>query len=357
MKTYIRNNLWQLLTVTAMVAALCFGVMPHDTLYAMPLMALSTTAFPLNAELTAIAIAFQNPDAALIADKVLPRVPVPKKFTYSVYSAAQGYTVPDTKVGRKSEPNMVDFGGTLVTAECEDYGLDDLVPNDEIKAWEDMPKPATGGPVNPLQLSTMMMTGLVQLDREIRVAGKVFNAASYSAGNQATLAGASQWSDRVNSDPLNAITTAMDVPLVRPNRLVIGQLAWTQLRMHPKIVQAIGKSAQTAGYASLQAVADLLELNEIIVGRAHYNTAKKGQAPAYTRAWGKHAALLHIDSLAAQLQQPTFGWTGQWGTRIAGEIAEPKSGLRGGTRVRSGESVQEVIVSTDAGYYFQNAVA
>ncbi|MDH2918490.1 MAG: phage capsid protein [Sideroxydans sp.] len=317
---------------------------------------MSTTAFPLNPALTAIAIAFNNPDAQLIADRVLPRVPTAKKFSYTKYDAAQGYTVPDTKVGRKSEPNMVDFGGVSLTDECVDYGLDDLLPNDEVAAFDAMPKPATGGPVSPSALSTMMLTGLLQLDREVRVANTVFNAASFSAGNQATLAGGTQWSDRVNSDPLNSITNAMDVPLVRPNRMVIGQLAWTQLRQHPKIVQAVGKSAQTAGYASLESIAELLELQEIIVGRSVYNTAKKGQAPVYARAWGKHCALLHIDSLAAQLGQPTFGWTAQFGSRIAGDIAEPKAGLRGGVRIRSGESVKEIVVSSEAGYFFQNCV-
>ncbi len=318
---------------------------------------MASTAFPVNPELTAIAIAFQNPESALVADKVLPRVPTAKKFKYTRYSVEQGYTVPDTRVGRKSEPNMVDFGGVDVTDECQDYGLDDLVPNDEIAAFDSMPKPVSGGPVSPQALSTMMLTGLVQLDREVRVAASVFNAANYAGANQATLAGVGQWSDRVGSDPLNAITGAMDVPLVRPNKMVIGQLAWTQLRQHPKIVQAIGRSAQTAGYASLQQVAELLELQEIIVGRSMYNTAKKGQAAVYARAWGKHCALLHIDSLAAQLGQPTFGWTAQWGTKIAGVIPEPKAGLRGGERVRSGESVKEIIVSTDAGYFFQNCVA
>lgn len=359
MKNYIRSNFWSLFAAILFVSALQFGILPHDAaaMGGMALIGLTTTAFPVNPELTAIAIAFNNPDAALIADKVLPRVPTAKKFKYTKYTVEQGYTVPDTKVGRKSEPNMVDFGGTDVTDECQDYGLDDLIPNDEIAAFDSMPKPASGGPVSPQALSTMMLTGLVQLDREIRVAGTVFNAANYAAANQATLAGASQWSDRVNSDPLNAITTAMDIPLVRPNKMTIGQLAWTQLRMHPKVVQAIGKSAQTAGYASIQQVADLLELQEIIVGRAFYNTAKKGQAPSFARAWGKHCALLHIDSLAAQLGQPTFGWTAQWGSKVAGAIAEPKAGLRGGERIRAGESVKEVIVSTDAGYYFQNCVA
>lgn len=357
MKIYLIKNRFNLALALVMVLAVCFGMItPDHSAMAAVLIGMSTTAFPVNPELTAIAIAYQNPDAALIADKVLPRVPTPKKFKYTKYTTEQGYTVPDTKVGRKSEPNMVDFGGTDVTDECQDYGLDDLVPNDEVAAYEAMPKPASGGPVSPQALSTMMLTGLVQLDREIRVAGTVFATGSYAAGNQATLSGTGQWSDRTNSDPLNAITTAMDIPLVRPNKMVIGQLAWTQLRMHPKLVQAIGRSAQTAGYASLQQIAELLELQEIIVGRAFYNTAKKGQTPTYTRAWGKHCALLHIDSLAAQLSQPTFGWTAQFGTKIAGTIPEPKAGLRGGERVRSGESVKEIVVSTDAGYFFQNCV-
>lgn len=355
-RNYFKTNATQLLML--LVLSICYftGLVSHDAL-AMGGMLLTTTAFPVNPQLTAVALAYQNPAAALIADQVMPRVPTAKKFSYTVYTASQGYTVPDTKVGRKSEPNMVDFGGTLVTAECQDYGLDDLVPNDEIQAYNDMPKPSTGGPVDPLSLSTMMLTGLVQLDREIRVAGMVFNAANYSGSNQTTLSGTGQWSDFTNANPLNAITTAMDIPLVRPNRLVLGQAVWTQLRQHPKIVQAIGQSAQTAGYASRQQVADLLELDEIIVGQAFYNTAKKGQTPSYSRAWGKHAALIHVDQMAAQMGQPTFGWTGNWGGRIAGDIPEPKAGLRGGVRVRSGESVVEVIASTDAGYFFQNAIA
>lgn len=357
MKTYLRANWMQLTLAVVVCAAISLGWVPHESLAAVPLMALSTGAFPVNPELTAIAVAYKNPAEALIADSVLPRVPVPKKFTYSVFSPAQSYTVPDTKIGRKSEPNMVDFGGTLVTAECLDYGLDDLVPNDEVAAWESMPKPAAGGPPSPQAISSMMLSHLVQLDREIRVAGVVFNTSNYSGTNQATLSGTSQWSDFVNSNPLLAITLALDIPLVRPNTLVIGQQAWTQLRQHPKIVQAIGRSAQTAGFASRQQVGDLLEIPNILVGQAFYNTAKKGQTATYSRAWGKHCSLLNIDSLAAQIGQPTYGWTGQWGTRIAGTIQEPKKGLRGGETVRVGESVQEVVVCTDAGYWFQNAVA
>ena len=53
----------------------------------------------------------------------------------------------------------------------------------------------------------------------------------------------------------------------------------------------------------------------------------------------------------------TFGFTAQWGTRIAGAVPDNRIGLRGGQRVRVGESVKELIIAPDLGYFIQNAVA
>ncbi|WP_334158707.1 hypothetical protein [Oryzomicrobium sp.] len=348
---------WALFVVVAALVAHHFGLVGHGAGGEMLVgIGLSTTAFPVSPSLSAVAIGYRNPDIVLIADEALPRVPTAKKFSYTKYGAAQGFTVPDTKVGRRSEPNMVDFGGTLINDEVEDHGLDDLVPNDDIKAWEDMAKPASGGPIDPRALSTMMLTSLVQLDREVRVANTVFNAANYVAANQQTLGGTSQWSDYANSNPLYALLTALDSTLVRPNQMNIGQAAWTTLRQHPKIVQAVFKTQQGAGVVTRQALAELLELEKINVGQAWVNTARKGQAPNYQRAWGKHCSLTFTSLQAAQLGQPCYGFTAQWGTRIAGALPEPKVGLRGGERVRSGESVKEVISAPDAGYFFQNVI-
>jgi hypothetical protein len=339
----------------AVVLTLCAlgGILPTEA--ALPFaFAMATVAFPVNPELTAIAIGYKNSEQDLIADEVLPRVPTAKKFVYTKYDAAQGYTVPETLVGRKSEPDMVDFGGTLINDECVDFGLDDLVPNDETEAWEKMPKPNTLP--SPMAVSTMLLTHLVQLRREIRVAATVFAAATYPAANKVTLSGTSQWS-HTSSDPVDAILGALDTPLIRPNTLVLGRATWTKLRQHAKIVQAIIGQNVSGGKASRQAVADLFELDRVLIGGAFYNTAKKGATPTYARAWGKHAALLNISPTAAQLGQPTFGFTAQFGTKIAGNMSEPRTGLRGGERIRSGESVKEVISASDVGYFFENAVA
>jgi hypothetical protein len=53
----------------------------------------------------------------------------------------------------------------------------------------------------------------------------------------------------------------------------------------------------------------------------------------------------------------SFGYTAQFGPVLAGTILDPDMGMRGGERVRSGESVKELITANDLGYFVQNAIA
>ena len=313
--------------------------------------------FPIQSELTAITLAYQN--RRLIADEVLPRTPVPsREFKWLQMGRDQMFTVPETLVGRKGQPNEVEFGGTETPGFVRDFGLDDVVPNEDLES-------APAG-FDPLGTAVTGISELVALDREKRVADLIFNQNSYPAANRATLSGTSQWSDYSNSDPYTAIQTALDGMLMRPNIGVIGRLAWSRLRVHPKITASLAPSAigntptSNAGGqpATLQAVADLLELDQIIVGEAFINTAKPGQTASLSRCWGKHMAFLHQNPVATiRGNAVTFGFTAEWGNRVAGSMPEPKVGLRGAQRVRVGESVNELIVASDVGYYFQNIVA
>jgi len=72
--------------------------------------------------------------------------------------------------------------------------------------------------------------------------------------------------------------------------------------------------------------------------------------------WGNSTALLYNDPMAAQALQPTFGFTGQFGNKVAGTLPEPKMGLSGSERVRVGEKVIEVVAAGALGALFQNCV-
>lgn len=309
---------------------------------------MANAPFPIQPALTAIAVRYRN--AAMIADQVLPRVPVSaQEFKYFKHTLAEGFTLPDTLVGRRSKPNEVEFTATETPGMCNDYALDDPIPQADLDN-----APAN---MDPRGRAVEGLADLIALDREKRVADLVFALNTYPTTNRTTLSGATQWSDPA-SDPINAILTANDALVMRANVLVVGQAVWTRLRQHPKVVQAVYGTAQTAGVVNRQQVAELLELQEILVGPGWLNTAKKGQTPTLARVWGKHAALIHRDGMAdTRGNRTTFGFTAQWGDRVAGAIPDPNIGMRGGERIRVGESVAEVIAANDLGYFFQNAVA
>jgi hypothetical protein len=316
----------------------------------MPTQTITTNPAPfiIQPHLTAIAIAYRN--ERMIADQVLPRVPVPgETFKYSLYDKGDQFTIPDTKVGRTSRPNEVDWHATESSASVRPYGLEEPIPQSDVDN-------AAGSPVDPQAIATEQLTALVELDREKRAADLVFAAASYAAANKTTLvAGASQWSD-ATVNPLSAITDAMDGMLMRPNQLVLGRRTATLLRRNPFVVKAFHGNLGDTGMVPLAFLQDYLELTSILVGEAWANSAKKGQAATMARLWGPHAALLYTEAVSANVRSMTFGITAQFKTRIAGSRPDPDIGLKGGVRVRVGEEVKELVLANDLGYFFQNAV-
>ena len=307
--------------------------------------------FPINPQLTGVALAYKN--AKMIADDIAPRKPVGgETFKFHKHELADKITVPDTLVGRKSEPNQVEFGTVEVDSSTEDYGLDDLVPNKDIDNARNIPG------FDPLATATENLSDIIELAREIRTANIVFNADSYGDDNKLTLAGTDQWSDYDNSDPVDQIKEALDGCVVRPNVAVFGRAGYSKLSSHPKILKSVYKQNVDAGIAARSAIAELFELDEILVGDAWVNIARPGKPIVRSRAWGKHCALIVRDKLADfQNKRPTFCLTAQWGARIAGELPEPKKGLRGSVLVRVGESVRELVIADDLGFLLENVVA
>lgn len=309
------------------------------------------SAFPIQPVLTAIAIAYRN--NKLIGDAVLPRVQVSSQvFRYIKYRKQDGFTVPNTMVGRTGKPTVIDFGADQFEASTKNFALDDAIPQEDIDA-------ASRNPLSPdpRNVSAEYLTNLVALDREIRVASLVFNSASYDASMVQTLSGTSQFSDFTNSDPISTIMAALDSMIMRGTIAVMGRAVYTKIVSHPKIVKAFNGTAGDTGIVPKSFLASLFELDDVLVGEGWVNTAKKGQTPSLTRVWGKNIALLYRDNLASAERGTTFGFTAQYGTKVAGSIQDPDVGMKGGVRVRSGESVQELVSANDLGYFIQNAIA
>lgn len=297
-----------------------------------------------NHELTAIAIAYKN--GKFIADSVLPRVLVGKRdFKYTVFPKEEVYTLPDSLVGRRGKVNQVSFTGTEQTASVEDFGLEDPIPNDDI---DNAPEG-----YNPRGHSVEYLMNLIDLGREKRVAELVFGASTYGTNNKMALSGTDMFSDPT-SDPIAVIMDALDSMLMRGNVMTIGRIGFSALARNPAIVKAVLGNSGDKGIATREQIARLFELDEILVGESFVNTAKKGQTMNVERVWGASIALTHRDRLANTQRGMTFGMTAEYGTRAAWEKPDDDIGLRGGIKVRTGESLKELITAPDLGYLIQN---
>jgi hypothetical protein len=303
----------------------------------------NNNVFVEQTEYTGLALNYRNKE--LIADMVMPRRAVgSEKFAWLSFPKGDAFTIPDTKMGRTSHANQIEFGGTEVTDVTRDYALEAPVPNKDIAQFS-----AT---YDPLGRATELASELLALSREQRVAGIVFNTNTYATANKTTLSGTSQWSDYTNSDPVDAMLENLDGLLIRPNKLVLGRPVWTKLRKHPKVVSKVLGSVNSSGVVSRQALADILELDEVLVGASFLNSAKRGQTATYAEVWGKHAAFIYQSN-----NEMTFGFTAEFGARKMETFQDPRAGIDGTTIVRVSEKVKEVTPATDLGFFFQNAVA
>lgn len=309
--------------------------------------ATTVAGFPVDPENTAISLAYKNP--RFVADSVFPRRPVGKQnFKIKSFPKGTYLTVPQTVTSRKGFPNEIEIGYTESDSSTIDHVLDNPVPNDDI---ENAPQG-----YDPLGAATEQTTQLILLDREIRAATVAFDTTNYSASNQSTLSGTTQFS-HASSTPISTIEGAIEACFFRPNKAVMGRAVWTKLCQHADIVAACNRNSGTKGKATLRDVADLFELDEILVGEGWYNSAKPGQNVVTARVWGKSMLLFFDDPTATPDGGVTFGMTAQWGSRIVNRIDEPKRGARGCQTMRVGESVKEYICANDLGYLLDAAVA
>lgn len=303
--------------------------------------------FPVDPVYSGISLAYKN--TSYIADLVLPRVKVGKSlFKYRKFDKGQYLTIPDTLVGRKGIPNQIELGCTEQEASVISHALDQVVPLEDIA---DAPEG-----YDPQKKAVEFLTEMILLDRECRTANLVFSEGTYANGCKRTLTGDDQFSS-ANSNPINVIKTALDSCWMRPNVMVLGREVFSVLSVHPSIVQALYPTSGGNGIVTAQQIADLFDVEQVLVGNTWVNGAKRGATPVLQRAWGKHMAMLYINPSANTNDMPTFGVTAELGSRFSGSIAQPEVGIGGANLIRVGERVKELIIANDLGYFIKNAIA
>ena len=296
--------------------------------------------FTPNVEQTAIAIAYHN--KGFIADQVMPYAPVGKReYKWSEHIKDEKFTLVDTKIGRKSSPNQVEFSVKDRAGSVEDHGLSDIIPNDDV----------TNAPANynPLTYAAESVTDLVLLGREVRVAQFFQNTDNFGShfklGSSADLLRL----DDPDLDILPYFLDLLDEPLMRPNSMTLSSKVATKLRTNKKLIKAYNGSLGDEGLVPWSFIKDQLEMEHVNIGKARLNSAKKGQPLNLVRAWDDMLAFTYHDPLANfQNKRATFALTARYGSRVS-QNRDVSAGLNGGVEVMVGEAVQEQVIAKDCG--------
>lgn len=300
--------------------------------------------------------AVQYRNKQLIGEMVAPFVPVNfKSDEYFVFTKKDSFTVPETIRGPKSTANEVTWSTSTSTYGCIDHALRDFL-SDAIVANSD-------APIRPRQRTTGFLTDLLLLAYERYVSSLVTTYANYGASYRTQLSGDDQWSASATSDPIGVVEDGKAACFVEPNVMIVGEEVWRELKHHPQIVDKI-KGGATAGDPAIvrpELVADIFEVERLLIGKAKYNSSNKAQTASYSYVWGKDAVLAYIApevSLENVSAWKSFRWR-QMDTDAGYKVRtyRDESLGGGGEYIEVEHSYDLVNVCSDVAYLIDTAVA
>jgi len=292
--------------------------------------------------LTNISIAYRN--RSYIWDQIFPAVRVDKESgKYWVFT--QGDWFRDEAAVRAPGDEAPKSGFTLSTSSynCEEYAL-----------ATDLPDRTLDNADAALRLrvsKTEFVTDKILLRMERQLASEIFTTGIWGTDNTT----ATDWDDTTNSTPIEDVMTAIDTIAlatgIEPNTLVLGREVWKALKVHPDIKDVIKYTQKAIPTPDL--LAQIWDLERVLIGRAIYNSAAEGATPSYSAVWGKHALVCHVAPNPG-LMTPSAGYT---------FLARPFRVRRWRDDAKEAEIIEAsiivdfVVTGSGLGYFFSSIVS
>ena len=178
--------------------------------------------------------------------------------------------------------------------------------------------------------------------------------------NKTQLSGTGQWGGSAD-DPLGDIDTAVQgvadalaiaddmVSLVIPKAVFRKLIRLTEVRVLLGANDSLGFKP-----VAPQALANALNVRQVIVPQAYYNSAEDGQTDVIASIWGKHVWAVHIPA-QPKIKQEVFGYTIRKRNGIV--VDRWRDDDRKGDWVRGTDHYDQYIVNKKAVYMIEDAIA
>jgi len=258
----------------------------------------------IDSALSEIAIAYKN--KSFIADQVFPLVTVEKQSDkYYVWDKGSWLT---NQVEVRTPGDLYPEGRMKLSNDeyfADIFHLGYAIP------WEK--KKNADAAINLERSGTNWLAHQFALNREIQIAADIFVTAVWDT-NPDVGADFVAWDDEDNANPPEDIDGYKDTVLqntgIEPNTLVIGKQVFSKLRRNPVLLDMFKYTGR--GILNEQQVAEALDIERLIIGKAVQRTSLEGAAAA-TQAfvWGKNALLLYV-APAPAIDEPSAGYTFVW---------------------------------------------
>ncbi len=297
-----------------------------------------------------VSIAYRNP--GFIASRLAPEAMVRRQSNkYFVYDPTREALRPaDDQRAPGAEAREVDFDVSQESYFCDDHALESPIPDEE--------RENADAPLRPEIERVEFLTDRLLLNQEIALAALLRDPASLP-NTEFTLA-SERWDDD-DVDPAKDIEDARGAIVgaigLRPNVLVLPHDVYTAVRHNPKVVERVKYTR--LGIPGPGELAELFDVDEVLVPRATRNTSPMGTAPVLESIWGNDALLLHVPPRAGLKTLSvalTFVWSQARGSLRGHSVATWREERRKATIVRVQKYYDQKLVAPTAGYLFRNAV-
>jgi len=214
------------------------------------------------------------------------------------------------------------------------------------------------------RIANARAAGVVARNQEIRVAALVYNTTTWT-GASLTTAITHEWDDAVNCVPITDVEAAVKKVYegsgLWANALVINRQVFRNLRNSDQIIERINSqgagSPSKASDVTEQMLAQVFDLDYIIVAGASKNAANEAAAPTPSQIWSGEYAMVCRVSTSADMRDPCVGRTFHWsedGSSIGGTVEEYYEEQSRSRIIRVRHETDEVIMYPQAGHLISN---
>lgn len=234
---------------------------------------------------------------------------------------------------------------------CAEHGQEEPVDDREARMYANY--------FNAEVIAARRAVRTVLENHEKRVADLIFNATTFSGQ---TTAIATDWhNNATTATPVNDIEAAVQAAYGKsglwPNALVINRKTFRRLRMVDQIRDRISSngagSSESAGLITVQQIAQVFDLDFVLVAGGTKNSANEGATAAATQIWSDDMAMVCRVATSDDIREPclarTFHW-GEDGSQIGTQLESYRDETVRSDIVRARMDTDELLITSECGH-------